>query len=311
MKTLLSSSFLFFFGLIILEICLRIINSDMKNYDIEMWKYAKELKTSHPDLGHIHKANSSAILQNVQIKLNSLGMRSEQIQEDKEKIVFLGASLTLGWGVNYHEAYPTIIGENLSKDFPNYQVLNSSTGNYNSYCYINNFLQNQGHLKPKYIVINYYVNDTELLPDSSKNWFMKNSQLVATLYITIKKMLSQKDAGLIDYYNNLHEESNVGYQLMIESMSQLSDYSKKNDVKVIFVFIPEVHFLDNYPFLNINQKMKKVAIEFGFDFFDLYDTLKGIKFEDIKIMDGDAHPNAFIHSLIAKDLNTYLENHIK
>lgn len=57
------------------EVMLRIKNSSMKTYDIEMWRYAKELKqrSSDPDLGFDHLRSKSALLQGVKINLNSAG----------------------------------------------------------------------------------------------------------------------------------------------------------------------------------------------------------------------------------------------
>jgi hypothetical protein len=57
------------------EAVLRIKNSSMKNYDIEMWRYAKELKTASEDqrLGHEHVKNADALLQSVNIRLNDRG----------------------------------------------------------------------------------------------------------------------------------------------------------------------------------------------------------------------------------------------
>ena len=50
-------------GLGVGEAVLRIKNMSMQNYDIEMWRYAKELKTpsADPALGHEHIKNSSAL----------------------------------------------------------------------------------------------------------------------------------------------------------------------------------------------------------------------------------------------------------
>jgi hypothetical protein len=52
------------------ELVLRIKNSSMKNYDIEIWRYAKELKTDSPDpsLGREHVKNAAALLQSVEIR---------------------------------------------------------------------------------------------------------------------------------------------------------------------------------------------------------------------------------------------------
>ena len=50
---------------------IRIKNYNMKNYDIEMWRYAKEIKiqSENPILGHEHVPSSSAILQSVNIRI--------------------------------------------------------------------------------------------------------------------------------------------------------------------------------------------------------------------------------------------------
>ena len=91
---------------IVIETFLRIKNHFVINYDVEMWKYSKKLKTAvtNPKINHIHKKNKSAILQNVEIKINSLGMRGddEDIQKWQSsdlKILFIGSSIMLGWGV--------------------------------------------------------------------------------------------------------------------------------------------------------------------------------------------------------------------
>ena len=49
----------------------------MRNYDIEMWRYALELKkrADDPVLGHEHVASRSATLQSVEIRLNERGLR--------------------------------------------------------------------------------------------------------------------------------------------------------------------------------------------------------------------------------------------
>ena len=57
-----------------------------------------------------------------------------------KKILFLGSSISLGWGVEQKDSYPGIIQTKLSSDSLNYLVLNGSIGNYNTFRYVNNFL---------------------------------------------------------------------------------------------------------------------------------------------------------------------------
>ena len=59
-------------GLLICESILRIKHMFVINYDIEMWKYAKRLKTKveNNKINHVHIKNKSAILQNTEVKIN-------------------------------------------------------------------------------------------------------------------------------------------------------------------------------------------------------------------------------------------------
>ena len=58
-KIFFSIIFSILFALLICETLLRIKHKIIVNYDIEMWKYAKELKTKseNPKINHIHKKN--------------------------------------------------------------------------------------------------------------------------------------------------------------------------------------------------------------------------------------------------------------
>ena len=58
----------------------RLATMNQENYVIEMWRYAKLLKMKSPrsDIGHQHIPNRTATLQNVVIRINSLGMRGPE-----------------------------------------------------------------------------------------------------------------------------------------------------------------------------------------------------------------------------------------
>lgn len=305
-KDILISILILFIGLIVVELALRLINSDMRNYDIEMWKYAKALKTQDPVLGHVHKKNKESTLQNVKIKLNSLGMRSPEPNADKKKILFLGSSISLGWGIENKESFAEIVNTRLRDEGLNYQVLNASVGNYNTFRYVENFLRNQTSIDPEIIVINYFVNDAEMLPIGSGNFLLKNSELAASLTIAIKKMLANKGGSLQEHYNALYDPDNEGYQIMERSLAKLAQYAKSNEIKVYLVMIPDIHFLQDYPFLHVHNKMKTISNNYGFEFIDLFDTLENINFDQLQIIPGDSHPNEYGHKLIGNKLSEVL-----
>src|SRR4051812_21239628 len=63
------------------EAIIRVKNSSMTNYDIEMWRYARELKvkSSDPSLDFEHLKNKTALLQSVEIRLNEWGLRGDPV----------------------------------------------------------------------------------------------------------------------------------------------------------------------------------------------------------------------------------------
>ncbi|MBH45888.1 MAG: hypothetical protein CMC93_04655 [Flavobacteriaceae bacterium] len=291
-----------FISLFFLELSLRFINSDMMNYDIEMWRYANELKIQDSILGHKHLKNKSSVLQGVEIKLNSKGMRSEGFTKEDSKILFLGSSISLGWGIQNKDSYPQIIQKKLILDSLNFKVLNGSIGNYNTFRYVNSFLSNQIEISPELIVVNYFINDVEILPVNSSNWLIRNSQLFATLKMTYSKLLSKSGFDLKSYYKGLYKEDNPSYIVMKKTLIKLSEYSKKNNTTILLTVIPDIHFLEEYPFENVHQKMKIISKELGFEFHDLFPSLKGIPFSELQIIPGDSHPNELGHLNIAESL---------
>lgn len=289
-------------SILLIEVILRVINSDMNNYDIEMWRYAKELKVKDSLLGHRHLNNKSSVLQGVEVKLNSKGMRSDEFNKDDKKILFLGSSISLGWGIKNKDSYPQKIQRQLTLDSLEFKVLNASIGNYNTYRYVNNFLLNLDDLNPELIVVNYFINDAEALPIGSSNWFVQNSQLVATLSITIKKVFSKSGIDLKSYYLDLYKEDNTSFLEMKNSLIKLSEYSKSTNIPVLMTVIPDIHFLEYYPFNSIHEKMKSISKELGFIHHDLLPSLEGISFNDLEIIKGDSHPNELGHSKISSSL---------
>ncbi len=84
------------------ELVLRLKNRSMQTYDIEMWRYAKELKvrSNDPELDFDHVTSKSAVLQGVPIRLNEWGLRGGPIEPalpGGRRILFVGGSIALGW----------------------------------------------------------------------------------------------------------------------------------------------------------------------------------------------------------------------
>src|SRR4051794_6797669 len=148
------------------EIILRLKNSSMTTYDIEMWRYSNELKgrVGDPDLGFDHVKDKSALFQNVLIRLNGMGLRGATLQKaapDERRILFLGGSITLGWGVPEDETVAARLEQMLRQQGEQASVLNGGVGNYNTVRYVSRFFRELTPVQPTDIVVNYFLRDAE------------------------------------------------------------------------------------------------------------------------------------------------------
>jgi hypothetical protein len=298
------------FSILAAEAILRVKNSSMNNYDIEMWRYSNELKTpsKNKSIGHIHKTNTSAILQSVEIRTNSLGLRGTDIVLEccEKKILLLGSSITLGWGVEERNTISERLNESLKG---RYSVLNAGVGNYNTVRYVNNFIKNLSIIKPEIIIIQYFVNDAEKLEVNSGNLFLQKSQLAVILWSAFHKFKSIiNPTTLEDYYQSIYSAENIGFIEMKSSLDKIKLYAEKNNVRIILAMTPDIHSLNPYNLKFVHDIMRKESLSRGFEFIDLLDAFKNVfDTQSIWAMPGDPHPNSLGHELMANHILNFLE----
>ena len=310
--------FLLFFSaiisLIILECFLIIKNRFIINYDSEMWKYSKLLKTKSKNnlINHVHLENVNAQLQNVNININSIGIRGQEkdlTEWDRatKKILFIGSSITLGWGVEEKQTLTSMLENKLNSDKKTlWKILNGGIGNYNTQRYVVNYKENLKILKPDIIVIHYFLNDSEILPNSYGNIFTRNFHLAALLwkYITIKKD-SSKFNNVYDYYDYFYQDDifkNTEKYLKI-----MSEECKINKIRCIIAYTPDIQFLNNAKFDKFEKIVELTTKKLGFEYLSLTPELKKTK-DPLKNNYNDNHPNYIAHKIMSTTIYNYLLN---
>jgi lysophospholipase L1-like esterase len=293
------------------ELILRLKHANQKNYTIEMWRYAKELKQVVPDepaLGHVHIPGSSATLQNIDMQINSLGMRGpEPSQAASKTVLLLGSSITLGWGVSEAKTLRSRLDEKLGGDV---QVLNGGVGNYNVTRSLHLYEKKwRAKTKPDLIVVHFFVNDAEYLPPSQQNIIIRNSQLAVTLYYIFQNYFGDSGGleSLVKHYKQVYSPDARGYQEMKVSLKKLDDIAKQDGARVVLTMIPDIHQLESYPFTFIHQNMRALADENGWAYLDFLPSLKGYKGPELWTIQGDPHPNGIVHNIMAEELAKFIE----
>jgi lysophospholipase L1-like esterase len=293
-------------ALLAAEVTLRLKNSSMTNYDIEMWRYAKELKTSSPDpaLDFDHLHSRSAILQNVEIRLNNEGLRGGAIrplEPGGRRILLLGGSITLGWGVAEDETLAAQLEKRLSAAGEKVQVLNGGVGNYNAERYVSRFFKELTDVQPTDIVVHYFLRDAEALPPGGGNWFLRHSELAVTLWIAFHRLFDRHgEQSLVAHYRAVYEPDAQGFSVMRQKLARLADYARQHSIRIYLAMVPDVHNLIDYKFAFVHKIMKEVAERDGYKYIDLLPALQGRPPQELWAMPGDPHPNALGHRLMAE-----------
>lgn len=292
-------------ALLISEGILRVKNSSMKNYDIEMWRYARELKikSTDPSLDFEHLKSKSAVLQNVVIRLNEWGLRGDPVppvSPDRRRILFLGASTTLGWGVREEDTVERRLERMVAVAGQKADVLNAGVGNYNAERYVSRFLKQLTGLNPTDIVVQYFMRDAEDLPPGGGNILLRNSELAVTLWIAYHRLFDSKgEANLVERYRKVYDPDQPGFIVMQRELKKLAEYAHQRGIRLYFMMTPDVHDLVDYKFTFVHDIMRKFAEQNGYTYVDLLPAMTGLRPEETWAMPGDPHPNAFAHKLMA------------
>ena len=290
------------------EAVVRLKNNSMKNYDIEMWRYAKELKvrSGDPILGHEHIKNASALLQSVTIRTNEWGLRGAPVpapRSGQRRILVLGASITLGWGVPEEETMTGRLQQRFNRDGTDVVVMNAGIGNYNAERYVELFLTKLKDLEVTDIVIHYFLRDAEVLDVPGGNWLLRNSELAVTLWEVRSRYLgSTGEKSLLDHYRKVYAPDAPGLAAMKKALKRLGDYAHGHGINLYLAMVPDVHNLENYQLGFAHQIVKQTATTLGYKYIDLLPYFGTLAPKDVWAMPGDPHPNALGHQLMADAL---------
>jgi len=310
LKALLFTALSFVVALVIsfaaAEAIVRLKNASMKDYNTEMWRYARELKFPSPDprLGHEHIANAHALLQSVDIRTNAWGLRGGPVSDapapGTRRILMLGSSIALGWGVDEDKVVSSLLQKKFDAAGQHVEVLNAGIGNYNAERYVERFLNRLAPLRPTDLLILAFVRDGEELSQGGGNVLLRNSQLAVTAWTAINRVFTKSgEASLVDHYKQVYAPGSPALAQMKAEFAKLGAYAREHDIRVTMAMVPDIHSLADYPLGFVHDIFAQTARDNGFAYVDLLPAFRGLTPEDIWAMPGDPHPNARGHALMA------------
>lgn len=310
---LLLTAIALFFTTAFTEVAVRLVADDGMQFDLEMWKYARDVKivSDDPKIGHEHGANREAQLMGVKVETNSKGQRDREIPYERTpgvlRIAMVGDSLTEGWGVPFESTFSKRIERLYAKTGTTAEVVNLGVGNWNTAQEVQYFLTKGYKYNPDIVVLNYFVNDAEPTPAKYEelSWLLRRCYSCVFFKGRLDTLLRQITTrqNWADYYLGLYDGGKSDSWLAAKAaIRQLADYCKKNNIKLLIAHLPELHDVQNYRFGAVTELVRQAANENNVPFVDLLPNLQYQASSDLWVTPPDPHPNAFANQLIATGL---------
>jgi len=294
--------------LALMEIGLRAVLRRHTQYDVEMSRYGLELKqpSENPRIGHVHRPGAHARLMDVDVQINSEGLRDDELPRERgaaRRLVFLGDSLTFGWGVERTQTFEHRLEQRLSEALGPTEIVNFGTGNYGTTQEVQLFLEKGLAYAPDAVVLFYFINDAEPVPARSRGWWLAHSRAMTFFWSRLRTLESRggPSGGYREYYASLYADDAPGWRDARASLLELRDVTASHGIRLQVVILPELHELAEYPFAREHAKIRGFLEAIGIPALDLAPRFANEQDpRSLWVAPDDAHPNARAHARIAE-----------
>lgn len=306
LRTLLAILLSLVIFVVVAETTLRLYLASHTFYDVEMSRYAEELKIESPNpaIGHVHRPGAQAHLMDVDVRINSDGLRDVEHSHERDgrrRIAFLGDSLTFGWGVAQDATFAAVLQRDLSKQAPT-EIINFAAGNYNTSQEVSLFVDKGLAYHPDEVVVFWFINDAEPTPHKSRWWWLARLRIATFYWSRVKALWARLSPGASfeEYYADLYRDDQPGWAEARRAFLQLAAVCADNGITLKVVLLPELHQLDPYPFAREHGLVADFLRAHGIAVLDLAPRFQGERApQTLWVARDDAHPNARAHQLIA------------
>ncbi len=304
------------FCLVLGEVAVRGLYPWLRGYHLEMWRYFAEMKELHPHrkLSFSHFPNRRGVYCGAEIVTNASGFRDREFPTEKQpgktRMVFLGDSFTLGWGVPFEETFETLVEKKLNEGGDHYESINLGVGNYNTTMELELLRWKGLPYQPDAVVLVFFVNDTEPIPRLSRLSYhvRRNSYLFALLYDRVLRFKASRNLGPMwkDYYQSLYHPQSPYLAENTESVRELARLCRENGIQLFIVNYPDLHQLKDYPFDQATRYIQSLAEELQVPFLDLAPFFEPYEPASLWVSDEDTHGNAKASAIVAEAIYGWL-----
>ncbi|TFV80289.1 hypothetical protein E4K64_00155 [Bradyrhizobium frederickii] len=301
-----------------LEAFVRLAVDDGMQFDLEMWKYAREVKrvSADPRIGHEHRPSATAHLMGVDVAINSHKFRDREIgferTPDSLRIMMLGDSLTFGWGVPNDKTFVKRLEAMIHATGVQAEVINAGVGNYNTSMEVAAYLSEGHRFRPDILVLNYFINDAERTPRYDSHRLERTS--AAYIYFASRIDVAARMLGLgsrrpwYDYLRDLYDSSSPtsGWAEVEAAVARLAEFCRARGTMVLVTNLPELRQLKPYPFERERTMVQALANRLDLPYLDLLPAVDDLEPGRLWVTPTDPHPNILADERFAAAIFDFL-----
>jgi hypothetical protein len=214
------------------------------------------------------------------------------------------------WGIPSHsaggvekvESFEHLIEAELNERTPT-EIINFGAGNYNTVQEAHLFLDEGRPYFPDHVVLFYFINDAEPIPQKSRFPWLGNIRIVTFYWSRIKALAANlTGAGdYRDYYSALYRDDAQGWKNAKEALLLLKQACRERGIAFQVVLLPELHELVDYAFAKEYRLVGEFLSGHDIDFLDLTPLFaEEHDPQSLWVAPDDAHPNAEAHARISE-----------
>lgn len=287
------------------ELASRLLFRQIVRYDVEMWRYAREVKAVGltPGLRFEHRPGVRARLMGVDVAINNDGLREREIPRTKRpgvvRVAVVGDSVTFGWGVPQDQTYPRQLEAMLNVRRPlgegiAFEVINFGVGNY-AIGDVAAMLEHKAlAYDPDLVIYGAFINDAELPAVTSETPVLRHSLFAVWLWGRLDTLWRQWGwrEDFRTYYNGLYRVDGPGRPRVFAALRRMAAACDERRIPLVVAMLPELHEQSDQFFGPVRAFYREVSTAAGADFVDLNGALPGEGRRRFWVSADDAHPNA-------------------
>ena len=301
-----------------IEGLVRVVLDNGMHFNLEMWKYARDIKqrSANPLIGHEHRPHARSFLMGAEVATNAEGHRDRDVPVARQpgvgRIVMVGDSFIEGWGVRADETISKRLEVLFDRGGTRVEVMNTGVGNYNTTMDVEAFLTRDAKYNPDVVVLNYVVNDAEPVPAyTSTSWLARHSEAAVFIEGAADSLrrIAQPAQQWDQYYLGLYDTP--GWDASKAAIERLAVHCRTHQIVMVVVSWPELHDVRHYRLGRVTDLVRGVAGTEHVMFVDLLEAVKDQEPSTLWVTPPDPHPNGKANALFADHLYPVLRDVLK